>query len=342
MIVFLIKEYFTRWKFILTLLFLGTSLAGLSQKISGVIIDAKTKKPIEDVSIYFDNTTIGTSSDLDGEFTLKYPKELKTPLIISFIGYKIVVLDNFSTTERLEIYLERTTNILDEVVLVYKDTWSRELKLKEFRKHYLGQTKNGLSCKILNEKDLILTYNEEKMQLTARSDVPLYIENNNLKYLITVKLQNFEVSYSSVSKNKKHLQAKRINYFGKSFYKSLEEYPSNDTQNKRKKAYFGSVLHFMRSLASDKLKEEKFKIFPKRAKEQITVTPVKGTLYVKVQLKGKVNVLFKGKKLSVVRSELPEFYINKFGNYWPNKGVVLGGDFGTQRMGDTLPLDFLL
>jgi hypothetical protein len=76
---------------LLILLFFGTSvtLPVLAQttKVRGRIIDAKTKEPLPFVNIAFKGTTIGTTSDFDGNYFL----ETRTPsdsLLISFIGYQ--------------------------------------------------------------------------------------------------------------------------------------------------------------------------------------------------------------------------------------------------------------
>jgi carboxypeptidase-like protein len=318
----------------------------LSQEISGVVLDSNNNKALEGASIYFDNTTIGTTTNSKGEFTLEISKDIKTPLIISFMGYETEILDNFPTTEKLDIYLKESVGILNEVVLASKDDWPREFKLKEFRKNYLGESINGLSSKILNEDDIVLKYNKKKKQLTARSKAPIIIKNNNLKYLITVDLQQFEVNYSYVSKNRKHVNVRYVYYSGSNFYKSLQAKPTNVTLRKRKEAYFGSTLHFMRALARGELEKEKYQIFlgnyPVTSKKYITVIPVDGIYNVKVRLKERLNIMFNGEKQSSIESLVPEFYIDNFGNHSPVEKVVFAGDLGSQRMGDALPLDFLL
>lgn len=58
-----------------------------SQTVKGIILDAKTNLPIESASVYFDNTSIGTSSNLKGEFEITLKKGINTSLIISLLGY---------------------------------------------------------------------------------------------------------------------------------------------------------------------------------------------------------------------------------------------------------------
>ena len=146
----------------LSMLFLFITQCINSQQISGVVIDQKTEKPLEGTSVYFNNTTIGTTTNSEGIFNIEFKEDIKTPLIISYLGYETIILHNFSTTSKLKIYLNESTNILNEVVLSNKDDWPRKLKLKEFRKNFLGESENGLESKILNEDDIALSYSKTK------------------------------------------------------------------------------------------------------------------------------------------------------------------------------------
>ena len=334
------------FKSVVTLFFLFVFSIGLSQEITGLVLDGKTDKPLEGASIYFDNTTIGTVTNSKGEFVLDFNKDIKTPLVISFVGYETMIMDEFSTIEKLKIYIYESRSTLGEVVINSKGGWSRELKLSEFRKHYLGESKNGESCSILNEEDLILRYDKNKRQLTAKSERPIFIKNNNLNYFVSVDLLYFEINYYYVSKNKKRLSVYNVYYSGSNFFRSLQTNPTKNTLQIRKKTYFGSTLHFMRALASDRLREEGYKIYlgstqvsPEKC---ITIIPMDNLFNVTVKLRDRLNIQFKNEKQSSIESLVPEFYIDNFGNHFPLDKVIFSGDLGRQRMGDALPLDFLL
>ncbi len=334
------------FKNLLTILILLVCSVSVSQEITGRVIESETDEPLEGASVYFDNTTIGTTTNAKGEFVINYHKEIKTPLIISFMGFDTVILSEIEPTESIDVYLIEATDVLNEIVLNSKDDWSRELKLNEFKKHYLGKSKNGLASKILNEDDLILRYNKKKKRLIAETKAPIIIKNKNLKYIINVDLQHFEVNYSHVSRNKKNLYVRYVYYTGNNFYKSMQLNPDKITQSSRLSAYYGSTLHFMRALASEKLEKEKFRIFlgnyPVWPKKYINVMPVDGLFNVKVRLRDRLNIVYDGKKQSSIESLVSEFYIDSFGNHSPTEEVRFGGDLGSQRMGDALPLDFLI
>ncbi|HKK11469.1 MAG TPA: carboxypeptidase-like regulatory domain-containing protein, partial [Flavobacteriaceae bacterium] len=83
------------------------------------IIDQGTLMPLENASIYIQNTTIGTISNSDGKFLLVVPNEYaKDTLVISSIGYKSfkTPVNEFDSEE--EIVLEEDVASLDEVVLI--------------------------------------------------------------------------------------------------------------------------------------------------------------------------------------------------------------------------------
>ncbi len=88
----------------------------LQQKtITGRVIDASTGDPMPGVNIVIKGTSIGTATDLNGNFSLFIPSE-KSILVISFIGYitQEVVVGNRLT---LEVNLEVESMTLDEVVV---------------------------------------------------------------------------------------------------------------------------------------------------------------------------------------------------------------------------------
>lgn len=106
--------------FFLTILLLSIQFTAIGQstKIRGVIVDSKTNQPLPFVNIAFKGTTIGTTSDFDGNYFL----ETRTPsdtLHISFVGYKEqafkIQKGKFQT---LNVKLEPETFDLQEVIVV--------------------------------------------------------------------------------------------------------------------------------------------------------------------------------------------------------------------------------
>ena len=87
-------------------------------KIRGKISDAGTKEPLPFVNIMFKNSTIGTITDLNGEFHLetRYPSDT---LIISFLGYRTIKTP-VQKQRYQELNLEMTPDniVLNEIVVL--------------------------------------------------------------------------------------------------------------------------------------------------------------------------------------------------------------------------------
>ena len=92
-------------------------ISGIEQtngKLSGRVIDAKGE-PIPGANISVKGTTIGTITDMDGNFSIDVnPNQILT---ISFIGYETKTIP-VSNQKTLNVVLQETVNQLDELVVV--------------------------------------------------------------------------------------------------------------------------------------------------------------------------------------------------------------------------------
>jgi len=140
------KTYKLRILFGLTVLFFSTGL--FSQKfisIKGKVLDGATKEPLPFVSISFVGTTIGTDSDLDGNFVIE-SKWGSDSLLASFVGYKPMVLpvDKNAKTQTINFNMESVALLAtDQQVVV------RAKKLKYKRK---GNPAVELIKKVIDNK----------------------------------------------------------------------------------------------------------------------------------------------------------------------------------------------
>lgn len=111
-------------------LFLMACFAALAQSptiLKGVVKDASTREKLPFVSVVFDNTSIGTFSDEEGEFRISN-RNNQTSVTVSLLGYtskKFVIHPGVMTTE--EIYLEPADKQLNEVVVrPHKEKYSKK------------------------------------------------------------------------------------------------------------------------------------------------------------------------------------------------------------------------
>ncbi len=223
-----------------------------AQTIQGYVFDTMTEEPIPGVTVYFDGTSIGTTTDLNGYFSLETQHKLSSTLLVSYMGYETITVANPYDAALFKIYLKETSFNLDEVVL-QADPFSRAEKLEVFRRQFLGYPYKG-KCEILNEDAIIVTYNMYTHTLMAMAKEPLQIRNEYLGYDVTYNLIDFKATY-----NKNTLNAFQLNnvYFsGTSFFEDIST-DKNKYVRRRKSAYLGSSLHLIRTMTlQDKLKKD--------------------------------------------------------------------------------------
>ena len=97
------------------LLLFAVSQGAFAQKtITGKVINADDELGMVGVPIVVKGTLIGTTTDSDGNFTLKVP--LYATLVVSFVGFKPVEMPVGDQTQ-FDVTLERDFFILDAVVV---------------------------------------------------------------------------------------------------------------------------------------------------------------------------------------------------------------------------------
>lgn len=87
-----------------------------SQKVTGNVTDAATGEPIIGANVIVEGTTLGTVTDVNGNFTLELPKADAT-IIVSFLGY---VTEKVTAGGQSQINIKLVEDItkLEEVVVV--------------------------------------------------------------------------------------------------------------------------------------------------------------------------------------------------------------------------------
>lgn len=104
-------KLFALFAFVLTI-----AVNGQNVDVSGTVTEASSGQPLPGVNIILKNTSRGTTTDFDGNFTLN-DLTLNSVVVISYIGFisqEITIKDNRS----LVISLKDDTESLDEVVVI--------------------------------------------------------------------------------------------------------------------------------------------------------------------------------------------------------------------------------
>lgn len=167
----------------ITIFFLFFSPAVLSQQIRGKVIDSASQKPLVNASVFINSTSISTTTNEKGEFTIdKFPSG-KFDLVISFVGYQTLLTNiTLPANDFLTISLKPKDDMLGTVVVpsYEKNGWERWRFL--FTSLFIGTTKLSGDCKIKNPKDIRFSYSENHRIVRAYSVEPLTIINKALGY----------------------------------------------------------------------------------------------------------------------------------------------------------------
>lgn len=336
-----------RYSIFTSLIFLISIFLCHSQTITGTVIDYKTQQPLEAVSVYFDNTTIGTTTNAEGRFSISYNDAIQSVLIISYLGYQKEIISNYRSQNNITVLLKETFDSLAEVVIIADDGLTREQKLKIFRREFLGKSAFANSCKILNEDDLVLRYFKNQRKLNVSSKAPIIFRNNSLQYEVSYDINVFEIDFINVKVTEgfEIYDVKTVIYEGSLFYKNLENYNEQTAKRNRDKAYKGSVIEFIRAIYNDELNTKGYQIFDTKflvpPSDLIIITPSEHPDFKKLSLKKPITILH-NKERSTMKLNIPEILIDKYGNFSNSTRVEFAGYMANQRIGDLVPLDYNL
>lgn len=229
----------------------------LAQEVTGIIKDAQTGEPIPFANIFFAGTTIGSTSDIEGNFRFGGFAPGKYDLTASFVGYDIYSRPmEFASGQAisLEILLNEAIIELPEV-FVNADTTNWRSDFEVFRTRLLGHGPNAKKVEIVgvSPSNLHLYFDHKSSELVAHANEPFKVKNHALGYEIDYQLRYFVAN----------LKTGYSWSFGIPRFSEMT--PRSNSQRKRwqkerLKAYKGSLNHFMKSLLADELEKEQFAV----------------------------------------------------------------------------------
>ncbi len=250
------------------ILLLPSYLLAQTGTITGKVTAIDTKNPLGKASVFLSNATFGTVTAEDGTFTLNGVKPGQYNLVVSILGY-----ENFSQSilvdakpQQLVIELVPKPIQMREVIITTNANWKKNYA--SFIKSFIGTSANSKLCKVINPHVLNFIYHKKTQSLEASTDEFLVVENKALGYKVRFLLNEFE---SSTLTN-------IIRYQGQVLFEELKGSQSQQKkwQEKRHEAYYGSSMHFLRSVLHHNLQEEGFIIRhlqrtpnPKRLPEEL-------------------------------------------------------------------------
>lgn len=340
-----------------------------AQKITGRVQDSKTLEALPFANVFLNNTTIGTVTDINGEFALSIIKQPSSnELVFSFVGYESHRIKVNASGEVLNLGIIRLVPSelqLNNVEISSKRDKEWERKLKRFKKVFLGKDKQAAGCLITNPW-VIDFPSSNPGEFVARANAPIEINNNALGYTVVFYLTNFW------SKDNGYLIAGDVRFTSMTSKDSKEV---AKWQLNRRNSYLHSSHHLFRSIIENRTKEEGFSLY-REAKgfenatyrsnsfyselgktiipydtNRIVMSDVqKG--YFKIFLKGHVEVHYSRERAVVpLYSDVsgPVSWIDLRNDYvvvnregYPKnpEDVVVSGDMSMNRVARMLPLDY--
>ena len=261
----------------------------------------------------------------------------------------------------LTIALHQKEKSLEEVAIVATNEvangWE---KYGQFlTDNFIGKTGNSKECEIVNPEVLRFFYSRKRKRLKVTGDSVLIINNKALGYIIKYQLDSFVHEYD----NGKTL------YAGYPFYEQME---GSDEEmlvwkEKRKTAYNGSVLQFLRAYHDSTLNGDGFRvelIGDGSSKPSPIYNPYDTLYYDTLQFK-RVELFFPGKLRVVYAKEKPGpaylaanklpmntpvqisildlangIIVEENGYYFDQKDVLTLGYWAWEKMADSLPYDY--
>ncbi|HVM87179.1 MAG TPA: carboxypeptidase-like regulatory domain-containing protein [Puia sp.] len=264
--------------------------------LTGKVIDAKTKQPMQNASVFCQNTTIGTITNADGKFFMRL-KNGGYDLAVSYTGYETKstrISNGNPSNDSLVIEISEKDKNMGEVVVAagfeVADGWNKYGQF--FIDNFIGTTPNASLCTLENKDALHFYYYKKRGKLKVKAKDDLIITNNALGYKIRYQLDSFVFDYAT----------KGSIYTG---YPLFEELQGTDAQKElwkknRFRSYIGSRLHFIRSYYDSTLTDEGFKLELLDANNKSTIikNPYDSTIYsvdsgdVVINIKGRLRVTY--------------------------------------------------
>jgi hypothetical protein len=346
--------------------------------ISGTVVDEKDEI-VKGATVFVSGTQLITATDDKGQFVFYGLRAGSYQVVVKLMGYATFAQNMMIRQKVNDLKISLKVNPFSLKEIVINNDRDRSNKYDLFKESFLGTTKNGRHCKILNPEIVNLTYNRKRRTLEATTDDFLIIENIELGYRIKYLLKAFEYHYNTTI----------TNYDGETSFEDMDgpEELKQQWKKNRLKAYKGSLMHFLRAIyaGKDKALKEGFltnTVFEETAKpwerlsvrmSRVLVDPrevgfdtlvtVIDTSFISLKFHGglftvnyakpvaKIKSVItggNGEKIwksfindaSILQLALNEAIIDSRGSYTNYHAFLIRGSWGEKRVGDQLPFEY--
>lgn len=318
--------------------------------MQGKVTDQETKEPLTNATVFLENTTFGTVSDLKGSYEIVNISPGSYHLIVSMVGYEIKripvkVLKGSRLT--LDAQLKQKPVVLGQINVTgnVPDDWDEYLKV--FKREFIGRGKFSGDVKVLNPEVINFRKDEDTKELKAFTDSILVLENEALGYKLLVILEAFSYHISG-----------DVDYLARVRFQELkaeDEDEKSEWKENRLYCYEGSPKHFFCSLIKRKLFDEGFGV---RKGAMLMLTSGGGSVvseedfkmeefgeeFLRLNLDSNFKVEYTGRTSAVtyITPGAPYFILlDRAGNRMDANNLKVTGDWAEQRMASALPYNYL-
>jgi hypothetical protein len=232
---------------------LGVGGARAQGSISGQVRDSVTHAPLPFASVFLANTSRGTTTDAEGHFRLTDITPGHYDFGVSYVGYRLYSRP-VTIAGPLVISPELAPAAQQLVEIVVRPAPNQAADYQLFQELFLGKSTFSRQCRILNPDGVRVDYDPQRNVLSAVVPHALEVENPALGYRLTFYQLDFRAEFVDQS-------------MGLSLLTQVvfQEITGTERQQKRwaanrQKAYLGSYQHFLRSVYTNRVAAEGFRV----------------------------------------------------------------------------------
>ncbi|MBN1822546.1 MAG: carboxypeptidase-like regulatory domain-containing protein, partial [Prolixibacteraceae bacterium] len=299
---------------------------------SGIITDSETGNPIPNVEVFISGTSIGCTTNNNGEYELHY-MYLPVTLIAHHVSYNSFIKKIDSVTGKINIRLKPDVKPISEVKIAGKN--NRKNNIRFFESRFIPNFKNKI--KILN--DSVLIFHRTETEFTAYSKEPLIIMNYLLGYKIKLLLKEFCIYKANrfnsprlnLNSNEGNEMMLITGYF---YFDTIPTYSDKIKtlyEKNRLLHYFGSYRHFLKAVYDQELQKQGYiiEVYPDDIKsngfKQVNNLPDANKDSKYYIIEGEfltVNFHTDKKGYPTTTNNLQSKYHHKVSYIYPGKGIV--------------------
>jgi hypothetical protein len=185
---------------LLICIFLGVCvLAFPQQKFSGRVYDKKSKEPLAFVNIIYNSKNLGTTTDLNGYFTISNKDNIEF-LRVSYLGYNGIKIEKqeFPAVNYIEIFLEEDAYRLDEVVILPGENPAHRIIKEVVNRSDSNNPEKMHSFSYINYSKMIFTIDVSHVEKQLKQETDSIPDNETQEEIVS---ENLNQPNDSISKD---------------------------------------------------------------------------------------------------------------------------------------------